>query len=137
MQCPIYNCPCQYVHNGCPKIAYEMKLHYQPENEQQTNIKTNDDISAKKKIFTTKEAYEIGKKLGIKWDKSNFDVEQYRMGLDVELEHGRRDINTNVTSDNPLLTGKIALAHLNEFPDYYTRLAKLESEAKSYWGKSK
>jgi hypothetical protein len=90
-------------------------------------------VSPAKKKFTTKEAYEIGEKLGINWKKSNFNVDQYRMGLDVELEHGRRDPFTNVTNDDPLLTGKIALAHLREFPDYYTRLAKLESEAKAFW----
>ena len=84
-----------------------------------------------KKNFSTKEAEEIGKKLGIKWNK--YDVEQFRMGLDVELEHGLRDAHTNVTGDDPLTTGKIALAHLNEYPDYYTRLDKMESEAKKFW----
>lgn len=85
----------------------------------------------KRKPFTAKEAKEIGEKLGIKWDK--FDVEQFRMGLDVELEHGTRDPKTNVTNDNALMTGKIALAHLNEFPDYYTRLEKMEKEAEDFW----
>ena len=65
--------------------------------------------------------------LRIDWSK--FDVEQFRMGLDVELEHGKRDSEYNVTQDDELLTGKIALAHLNEFPDYYTRLQKMETEA--------
>ena len=81
-----------------------------------------------KQNFTTGQAHEIGGKLGIDW--SRFDVEQFRMGLDVELEHGMCDPSTNVTGDDPILTGKIALAHLNEFADYYTRLAKMESEAK-------
>jgi len=67
--------------------------------------------------------------LGINWKK--FDIEQYRMGLDVELEHGLVDPHTNVTDDDPVVTGKIALAHLNEFPDYYTRLEKMETEAES------
>lgn len=80
-----------------------------------------------KKHFTTEEAKQIGEKLGIDW--SNFDVEQYRMGLDVELEHGLIDPHTNVTNDDPIITGKIALAHLNEFPDYYTRLDIMEREA--------
>lgn len=57
------------------------------------------------------------------------------MGINVELEHGTRFPNANVTNDNPILTGKIALAHLLEFPDYYTRLKKLEDEAKAYWEK--
>jgi len=86
-----------------------------------------------KKVFTTEQAKEIGEKLGIKWDK--FDVEQFRQGMDIELEHGTVDSNTNVTNDDPLTTGKIALAHLNEFPDYYHRLEKMEKEADSFWGK--
>jgi hypothetical protein len=55
--------------------------------------------------------------------------------MDVELEHGKRDPHTNVTDDDPLTTGKIALAHLNEFPDYYTRLDRMEEEADVYWAK--
>ncbi len=86
-----------------------------------------------KKSFTTEEAKKVGEMLGTKWDK--FDVEQFRMGMDVELEHGLRGPQTNVTNDDPIMTGKIALAHLNEFSDYYTRLSKLEKEAESYWGK--
>ena len=85
------------------------------------------------KKFTPQEAKRIGENLGIKWDK--FDAEQFRMGLDVELEHGTISPPTNVTDDDPVLTGKIALAHLNEFPDYYTRLAKMEKEADRFWGK--
>ena len=80
-----------------------------------------------RKHFTAVEARKIGEALGIDW--SRFDVEQYRMGLDVELEHGKVDRHTNVTDDDPIMTGKIALAHLNEFPDYYTRLDKMEREA--------
>lgn len=78
------------------------------------------------KYFTTYVAKRIGEQLGIDWSK--FDIEQFRMGMDVELEHGTRDPNTNVTNDDPVMTGRIALAHLNEFPDYYTRLAKMEQE---------
>ena len=88
---------------------------------------------SEKKIFTKEQAKKIGEQLGIKWNR--FDVEQFRMGLDVELEHGTRSPATNVTGDDPLITGKIALAHLNEFPDYYTRLEKLENEAEEYWDK--
>jgi hypothetical protein len=81
------------------------------------------------KHFTTQEAREIGDELGIDWKR--FDIEQFRMGLDVELEHGLIDPKTNVTDDDPILTGKIALAHLNEFSDYYTRLYEMEEEAES------
>lgn len=86
-----------------------------------------------KKSFTEKEAKQVGEKLGIKWDR--FDVDQFRRGMDVELEHGTIDPNTNVTNDNPVMTGKIALAHLNEFQDYYDRLEKMEKEADEFWGK--
>ena len=86
-----------------------------------------------KKQFTEEEAKEVGEKLGIKWDK--FDVDQFRRGMNVELEHGSRDPSTNVSNDDPLTTGKIALAHLNEFPDYYDRLEKMEKEADEFWGK--
>jgi len=86
-----------------------------------------------KKVFTAQQAKQVGDKIGIKWDK--WDVEQFRMGMDVELEHGKVDPHTNVTNDDPLITGKIALAHLNEFPDYYTRLDKMEKEADKFWGK--
>ncbi|MDD5622644.1 MAG: hypothetical protein PHQ09_05770 [Actinomycetota bacterium] len=87
---------------------------------------------SEKKHFTSEEAMNIGKELGIDWSK--FDVEQFRAGMDVELEHGKIDPHTNVSDDDPLTTGKIALAHLNEFPDYYDRLTKMEKEAEEYWG---
>jgi len=84
-----------------------------------------------KKNFTTEEAKEIGEKLGINWSK--YDIEQFRIGMGVELEHGTVNSNTNVTDDNPLKTGKIALAHLNELTDYYTRLLEMEDEGEEYW----
>ncbi|MCW2969505.1 MAG: hypothetical protein JWO23_632 [Solirubrobacterales bacterium] len=79
--------------------------------------------------FTAEQARSVGAQIGIDWGSAPFDVEQFRMGMDVELEHGRFDEVTNVTDDDPVFTGKIALAHLNEFPDYYTRLQKMEQEA--------
>jgi len=88
-----------------------------------------------KKSFASEEAKEIGKQLGIKWNK--FDIEQFRKGMDVELEHGTIDKNTNVSNDNPLITGKITLAHLNEFSDYYDRLEKMEKEAEEFWDNKK
>jgi Protein of unknown function (DUF5661) len=83
--------------------------------------------------FSTEEAQQIGERIGIDWGRSAFDVEQFRMGLGVELEHGRRDSATNVSDDDEVTTGKIAWAHLNEFPDYYTRLAAMEAEAERHW----
>ena len=82
-----------------------------------------------KKEFTNEEAKHIGEQLGIKWDK--FDVDQFRRGMNVELEHGTRDSNTNVSDDDPLITGKITLAHLNEIRDYYDRLEKMEEEGET------
>jgi hypothetical protein len=86
------------------------------------------------KHFTSEEAKKIGDTLGIDWRR--FDVEQFRIGLDVELEHGKVDPATNVTNDDPITTGKIALAHLNEFSDYYTRLEKMEEEAEKFHKKN-
>jgi len=63
--------------------------------------------------FTVEEARRIGAQIGIDWSRSPFNVDQFKTGLDVELEHGRRDPMTNVTGDDPITTGKIALAHLN------------------------
>ena len=80
--------------------------------------------------FTADEARRIGEQIGIDWASAPFDVEQFRRGMNVELEHGLHDPDTNVTGDDPLVTGKIALAHLNEFPDYYSRLERMEEEAK-------
>ena len=90
---------------------------------------------SKKKSFTKDQAKTIGEQLGIRWDK--YDPEQFRAGLGVELEHGTDNQSSNVTDDDPLITGKIALAHLTEFPDYYTRLAKMEAEATSFWNSKK
>jgi hypothetical protein len=89
---------------------------------------------SKPKQFSLDEAKRIGDSLGVDWGQ--VDLEQFRMGLLVELEHGTGDPETNVTDDDVSLTGKIALAHLNEFPDYYTRLAKMEAEAETYWDKA-
>ncbi len=83
--------------------------------------------------FSAEEARAIGETIGIDWSTSRFDGEQFRAGLDVELEHGRQDPATNVSDDDEITTGKIARAHLNEFPDYYTRLAQMEAEAERYW----
>jgi hypothetical protein len=86
------------------------------------------------KRFTIDETRRVGEEIGIDWRSAPFDVEQFRRGMDVELEHGLHDLLTNVTDDNPILTGKIALAHLNEFADYYTRLDLMEAEAKREHG---
>jgi hypothetical protein len=88
---------------------------------------------SEKARFTVEEARAAGERIGIEWLTSPFEVEQFRMGMDVELEHGTQDLETNVTDDDVTVTAKIARAHLNEFPDYYTRLAVMEAEAEAYW----
>jgi len=80
---------------------------------------------------STEEARRIGDQIGVDW--SRFDVEQFRAGMDVEFEHGSHDPQTDVTGDDPILTGKIALAHMKEFPDYYERLERMEEHAKQEW----
>ena len=82
-----------------------------------------------KNEFGTDDARKIGEQIGV--DFTKFDLEEFRKGLAIELEHGSHDPETNVTNSDPLLTGKIAWVHLKEIPDYYTRLEKMESEAGS------
>jgi hypothetical protein len=83
-----------------------------------------------KRSVGMEQARSVGAKLGIDWTK--VDLIEFRRGLEIELEHGTRDPETNVTNDDPILTGKIAWAHLKECPDYYTRLEKMEADAESY-----
>ena len=83
--------------------------------------------------FTVEEARRVGTEIGIEWESSPFDVDEFRDGMDVELEHGSHDSETDVTGSDPTVTGKIAWAHLKEFPDYYTRLKKMEAEAEADW----
>jgi Protein of unknown function (DUF5661) len=81
--------------------------------------------------FEPNEAQEVATRLGLDFAAEPFALEEFRRGMDVELEHGQRDPATNVTGDDALTTGKIALAHLREIPDYYTRLAHMEAEAEA------
>ncbi len=85
------------------------------------------------KTFTADDARVIGEQIGIDWATSPFDLDQFRIGMNVELEHGLHDMLTNVSDDDPRVTAKIALAHLNEFPDYYTRLERMEAAARHDW----
>ncbi len=79
--------------------------------------------------FTEAQAREVAAGIGLDLDTAAFDVEAFRRGMAVELEHGSHDPETDVTHDDPLITGKIAWAHLKEFPDYYERLEAMEREA--------
>lgn len=87
----------------------------------------------REKKFTREDAKKVGDKLGINW--SVFDLDQFTLGMNVELEHGSIHRSTDVTKNDPILTGKIAIAHMFEFPDYYVRLTRMEEEAEAYWGK--
>ena len=78
---------------------------------------------------SSEEARRVGDAIGVDWDR--FDLEQFRAGMDVEYEHGTHDSQTDVTGDDPVVTGKIALAHLKEFPDYYERLELMERQAEA------
>jgi hypothetical protein len=80
-------------------------------------------------------AKEIGDFLGIDWSK--VDIKEFTAGINVEFEHGSRYPEINVTNNDLELTGKIAWAHLKEFPDYYTRLEIMEKEAEAYWDSKK
>lgn len=110
-------------------------IPYHPAAGMQDMTAPMQDMTPPKKNFTKEEALQIGRLIGVDFNK--YDVEQFRMGLNVELEHGRRDPQTNVTNDNPILTGKIAYAHLKEIPDYYTKLAKIEAMRKAIFDKIK
>jgi hypothetical protein len=87
------------------------------------------------KRTTREEARRVGDEFGVDWDR--FKLEQFRIGMDVEYEHGAHDPQTDVTGDDPILTGKIALAHMKEFPDYYERLERMEKEAEREWAETR
>ena len=90
-----------------------------------------------KQHFTLDQAAGVAAKLGINFQRVKFKLESFRRGMDVELEHGLVNPTTNVTNDDSILTGKIALAHLTEFPDYYERLDEMEKAAEEFWASQK
>jgi hypothetical protein len=87
------------------------------------------DTGAARQGFTAEQALEVAEAIGVDFPAEAFDLDQFRRGMDVELEHGRRDPATNVTDDDPIVTGRITLAHLREIADYYDRLDEMEAEA--------
>jgi hypothetical protein len=114
---------------------FPTNITYQYPNRLHMNRISANHYNKVKTSFSKKEAEAIALLLGIDFKKSKFDLDEFWMGVNVELEHGTQSSQTNVTGNDPILTGKIALAHLNEFPDYYKRLKVLEKEAKAYWNK--
>ena len=89
----------------------------------------NYEVTMPKTQITTGEAKEVGDKIGVDFEK--YDIKWFLRGMEVELEHGSHDPQTNVTNDDLIVTGKIALARMKEFPDYYERLEKMEREAEN------
>lgn len=84
---------------------------------------------------TKVQAREMAKRFNI--DLDVVDIDEFRYGIQVELEHGSIVPLTNVTDDDLVATTKIALAHLLEYPDYYKRLKEMEERADKYWSKRK
>jgi len=86
--------------------------------------------------ISLEKAREIGDKLKINFTVISPSI--WKKGMVVELEHGKRYKESNITNDDLLVTGKIVLAHLFEYPDYYERLERMEKTAEKYWkGKRK
>jgi GNAT superfamily N-acetyltransferase len=87
---------------------------------------TQENVDVASWLLETGAAHLVGEFLGIDWSRSAFPVEQFARGIVVELEHGPVDPQTDVTTGDLTETAKIALAHLNELPDYYDRLERME-----------
>jgi len=88
----------------------------------QLNIRDWSEL--KNEGVSIEEAEIIRSKVNI--EKMNIDIEDFRQGLEVELEHGTRYKDANITNNHPLLTGKIVIAHLKESLDYYKLLEVAE-----------
>ena len=84
-------------------------------------------VKTKRKLFTAREAKEIGDKLGIDWEQ--IDIRQFHRGMNAELEDGAYNPVTNFASDDPILVGKVVRAHLHESANYYIEWAKMEKKA--------
>ncbi|USK48145.1 hypothetical protein LIT38_16435 [Bacillus sp. CMF12] len=113
--------------------SYNPYLHHYSNSHVNHQASRSNHFNRARASFSKEEAAAIALLLGIDFTKSRFDLNEFWMGVNIELEHGKQSSQSDVTGDDPLLTGKIALAHLNEFPDYYKRLKVLEAEAKTYW----
>jgi hypothetical protein len=84
-------------------------------------------------MFTTEDAAAALAAAGINISGELYDLADVRDGMNVELEHGTRFPDLDVSGDDPVITLKIALAHLREFPDYYQRLEVMEREGEAAW----
>lgn len=88
-----------------------------------------------RKQISSEEAQRIGESLHLDWDR--IDLEQFRQGLMGEVDQANMDPETGRTYDSILLSGKLVVAHMQEFPDYFTRLEKLKAEADEHWAQAK
>jgi len=113
--------------NKLNNIVNQLEIILEEQKKEEKQEKSN---NINTKIFSLKDAQRAGEILGIDWNTSPFDIKQFRMGINVELEHGTINPITNVTNDELIPTAKIALAHLNELDDYYYRLERMEREGK-------
>ena len=111
-----------------------MGFYWNSLGEAYRRLHTSRAITEETKIpVSAEQAQQLGARLGVNWDE--VPLEELRKGIEVEYEHGTHDPDTNVSNNDPLITAKIALAHIKEFPDYYERLEKMEAEAKKFWAK--
>jgi hypothetical protein len=113
-------------------VAYRQRARFAGKIRAGAGIdREGEDEMTESRRTSSEEAKRVGDAIGVDWNR--FDLEQFRAGMDVEYEHGAHDPQTDVTGDDPIVTGKIALAHMKEFPDYYERLEQMEAEAERYW----
>ena len=114
---------------------FEVEYEEDNDDEEEENLQKQPQVAmvypnrglnmyVQKREFAPEEAKQIGDEIGVDWNE--IDLEQFQMGVAIELEHGRKDSETNITNDNLEETGKIALAHLKEIPDYYSKLKEME-----------
>jgi len=124
------------IHESVERKLMKDGMAYEPahdkanalENYQRNEKDKSIYTPTKKKRFTRSDAVQIGKVLNIRWNMVKFHPEDLALGMGVELEHGLSEPETDVTHNEPILTGKIALAHLNEDPEYYWKLKLVESK---------
>lgn len=109
-------------------VVYAAGRRFRPADNA-VKLPSEDTVNPRMNI-TMSEAAEVADVLRIDFAAVDFDLSQFHQGMRVELQHGRGDPDTNITNDDLTATGKIALAHLNEIPDYYTRLAAMEADAR-------
>jgi Protein of unknown function (DUF5661) len=125
-------CPSRRLGAARARVRY---IEYSDREAMSRGQREEEGALAEEKRTTLEEALSVGDEIGVDWER--FKLEQFRIGMDVEYEHGAHDPQTDVMGDDPILTGKIALAHMKEFPDYYERLERMEKEAEREWAETR